>query len=261
MPILDRLLLKNPIRRLLAKIGLVNLATPVVAFAQRRMADWLDATKGTQDSEAHGTTRRDFLSRFLEAGQKDPVFINKQRVLSLTVATVFAGSDTTAISLRSIFYNLLSNPNTLQKLLDELDDCQRQGKFSHPVLVRWAEVHELPYLSAVIKEALRCHPAAGLPLERVVPAQGAQICGRFFPAGTVVGCSAWTIHRNTRIFGEDVEDFRPERWIDGTEKELTDRNNCLFSFGAGARTCVGKHISFLEMYKLIPAILRSFEVS
>jgi cytochrome P450 len=49
----------------------------------------------------------------------------------------------------------------------------------------------MPYLQAVIKEALRLHPAAALPLERVVPEGGATITGSFFPEGvsrTVKNC-------------------------------------------------------------------------
>jgi hypothetical protein len=41
----------------------------------------------------------------------------------------------------------------------------------------------MPYLQAVIKEALRVHPATGLPLEQVVPEGGTPLCGRFFPQG------------------------------------------------------------------------------
>ncbi|KAK5239208.1 hypothetical protein LTR40_014734, partial [Exophiala xenobiotica] len=33
----------------------------------------------------------------------------------------------------------------------------------------------------------------------------------------------------------------------------------LFPFGAGARTCIGKNISYLEMYRLVPAVLRTFD--
>ncbi|EOD46348.1 putative pisatin demethylase protein [Neofusicoccum parvum UCRNP2] len=111
-------------------------------------------------------------------------------------------------------------------------------------------------------EALRVHPAAGLPLERVVPApQGLEVCGERLPPGTVVGCSAWVLHRDERVFGGDVDAFRPERWIEAGEERRAEMKNCLFAFGAGARTCIGKNISLLEIYKLVPAVLRSFEIS
>lgn len=74
------------------------------------------------------------------------------------------------------------------------------------------------YLQAVIKEALRMHPATGLLLWRVVPEGGAELCGKFFPAGTAVGLNTWCAHYNEDVFGVDARLFRPERWIEA-EKE------------------------------------------
>lgn len=95
-----------------------------------------------------------------------------------------AGSDTTAITLSAILYHLLKNPTALQKLLDEIDDCYRQGKVLD--VISFKESQEMPYLQAVIKEGLRVHPATGLPLERVVPPGGATMCDYFFPEGVSV---------------------------------------------------------------------------
>jgi cytochrome P450 len=50
----------------------------------------------------------------------------------------------------------------------------------------------MPYLQVVLKEALRMHPATGLPLGRVVPEGGAVIAGRMFPAGVGVP-SSWAV--------------------------------------------------------------------
>lgn len=71
---------------------------------------------------------------------------------------------------------------------------------------------------ACIKEAMRMHPGVSLPLERIVPLGGTKLCGTYLPAGTVVGVNAAVIHRDRTIFGEDADDFRPERWLkDGQE--------------------------------------------
>lgn len=223
------------------------------------MADRAEAMKEKRDESK--ASRRDFLSRFIECHHKDPEFITPERVLSLAVSNVFAGSDTTAISLRAIFYFLLRNPSTMQKLLDEFRQMEEKGVFRpDDPLVQWNDVRDLPYLSAVIKEALRCHPAVGLVLERIVPPSGVTVAGTFLPGGTNVGCSAWTVHRDKNIFGPDPDVFRPERWIEASEAKKSEMNSYLFAFGAGARTCSGKNISLLEMHKLVPAVLKSFEV-
>ncbi|KAF4547698.1 Cytochrome P450-like protein 6 [Elsinoe fawcettii] len=255
MPWLDKVFLKNPIRMLLDRLGYLSTTSPIAAFAIQRMTE----RNGKQRAD-HDARSRDFLSRFLSAHNKDPDFISQERVTALTVANVFAGSDTTAISLRAIFYHLLQDPTKLQRLMTELDTEQHHGRLSAAQLVKWGEVRTLPYLSAVIKEALRCHPAVGLTLERVVPAAGIQVASHFIPGGTIVGCSPWTIHRSRDVFGEDASDFRPERWIEADEAKLSEMTSCLFSFGAGSRTCIGKNISYLEMYKLVPAVLRTFDL-
>lgn len=94
---------------------------------------------------------------------------------------MIAGSDTTATTLAAIFYYLLIYPHTLEKLRQEVDSMQREDQAAK--FVTFKESQHMPYLQAVIKEALRMCPATGLPLEREVPAGGATIDDRFFPEG------------------------------------------------------------------------------
>ncbi|KAM7204895.1 hypothetical protein V8F20_003357 [Naviculisporaceae sp. PSN 640] len=294
IPILDRLFLKNPIYLTLSEWGFIDATFPVAKFARARMAerlpelaksDALEAAKlkkssGSPPSPLLPTSEKekpivkspDLLSKFLAAREARPDFMTDTLVQTMAVSMAFAGSETTAISLSSIFYFLLRNPRTLDKLMSEIDDAARRGVFSdyESGLVTWHESQTLPYLDAVVKEAFRLHPAAGLLLERIVPEGGIEIAGEFVPGGTIVGCSAWIIHRNEDIFGEDVEEFRPERFIvskelGGEEREKEEqrvkvRNGHLMQFGMGSRTCIGKNISLLEIYKLVPSMLRRFEI-
>jgi cytochrome P450 len=217
----------------------------------------------------------DLLSKFIQAKADRPEFMTDSLVVTMGISMVFAGSETTAISISAIFYYLLKNPSCMQKLLDELDERARNGhlKDNKHGVVTWAESQDLPYLDACVKEAFRMHPAPGLPLERVVPPQGAEIAGVFVKGGTIVGCSAWVLHRRKEIFGEDVEVFRPERWLVGQGREIVDDDergkeekrikemgSTMLQFGMGARTCIGKNISLLEIYKLVPTVLRRFVV-
>ncbi|RMJ17486.1 hypothetical protein BHE90_002916 [Fusarium euwallaceae] len=257
IPFLDRLFIKNPIKIWMAKNGLLNSSAPVAEFAKKHVIE----RQREEESGIAKTPRRDFLNRFKEARAKDPEFITEQLVLALTVANMFAGSDTTGITMRAVFYYLLRDPSKMDKLLDELARESKAGRFSREDgLAQWEEVRDLPYLSAVINEALRCHPAVGLTMERIVPSNGVTIAGHFLPGGTIAGCSAWVIHQDAEVFGSDAAEFRPERWIDATPEQKRRMSNCLFSFGAGARTCIGKNISLLELYKLVPTILRRFEL-
>ncbi|KAJ6439194.1 cytochrome P450 [Purpureocillium lavendulum] len=272
IPFIDRLLLKNPIYLKLSQWGIFDGTFPVARFAPARMPERLPemAAMGAKApwrpiSSAAGEKPRppDLLSKFLAAQEVRPDFMTDKLVQTMAVSMAFAGSETTAISLAAIFYYLLRNPRSLIRLQTELNEAGSRNLFSdyETGLVTWGESQKLPYLDACIKEAFRLHPAAGLPLERVVPEPGAEIAGRFVKGGTIVGCSAWVIHRRTEIFGDDVNDYRPERWIPGSgETELRrvrEMNGYMFQFGMGPRTCIGKNISLLEIYKLVPSMLRS----
>lgn len=154
--------------------------------------------------------------------------------------------------------------------MEELDDKARAGHFrdNERGIVTWTESQDLPYLDACINEAFRIHPAPGLPFERVVPPEGVEISGNFIKGGTIVGCNAWVIHRRKDVFGDDVEVYRPERWLVDETKDrdqelarIRRMKNTQMQFGMGPRVCLGKHIGLMEMYKLIPSVLRRFEVS
>lgn len=267
MPILDLLLEKNPIRLFMQRIGLSNTVFPVTLFAQTRSAERFSSIQkikafGLSEDEAN-PRGVDLLSKFAQATHDHPEFMNDTRILTSCVSMVFAGSETTAISLSSVFYFLLKHPRVYKKLMKELDDAVADGSIESRdnKTVSWAESQKLPYLDAVIQESFRVHPAAGLILERIVPPQGIDILGEFIPGGTIVGCNAWVLHRRPEVFGADVDVFRPERWIEAGASQLKEMKATMFQFGAGARTCIGRNVSLLEVYKLVPSFLRRFEVS
>ena len=175
---------------------------------------------------------------------------------------IFAGSETTAISLSAVFHHILENPRVYKKLMAELDQAAKDGTIADREnnKVSWSETQKLPYLDACIQESLRMHPAAGLILERIVPAQGIDILGHSIPGGTIVGCNAWVVHRRPEIFGLDVDTFRPERWIEATPEKVREMKGAMLQFGAGSRSCIGRNISLLEIYKVVPSFLRRFKV-
>lgn len=146
--------------------------------------------------------------------------------------------------------------------MNELKDVivARGGSDLQYKQITWSEGKDMKYLQAVIKECLRCHPALGEVLPRVVPPGGVSLCDEFIPEGTVIGCNAWTIHQDKGVFGEDADVFRPERWIDNSEETIRRMEALSFHFGAGNRICIGRHIALLEMSKFIPEFFRRFEI-
>ncbi|KAJ6166878.1 Cytochrome P450 [Penicillium chermesinum] len=258
MPWLDYVLIKNPLRQYIKG----GSTSAVARFARARIDERFRELSEAGQAASPPRTHRDFLARFLEAQKAHPNVVTDNQVFSYTVSNVNAGSDTTAISLRAILYYTLKTPRVSEKLDKELRLALDEGRISFPV--SWKQSQEqLPYLDAVIKEALRLHPA-----KRTVPEGGLQLPGGpYLPGGTIVGANPWTIHRHS-CFGKEVNSFIPERWLRAegeSESAYQSRKQQMlratFTFGAGPRTCIGKNISLLEIYKLIPSLLLRYKIS
>lgn len=185
---------------------------------------------------------QDFVDKMIAARNQDPEKVTDYHLFIMGQSNVNAGSDTTSISLSSIMWHIMHNPEVLRKLREEIDEFTQQGKCSDNITFK--ESQEMPYFQAIIKEALRMHSATGLPMWRVVPAGGAEIDGRFFPEGTEVGVNAWVAHYDERVF-PDAKTFRPERWLETetSPEQLKEMNQmympvCLLSENTNFTLCI-----------------------
>lgn len=98
-----------------------------------------------------------------------------------------------------------------------------------------------------------------MPLPRDVPPGGAVLAGKFFPAGTSVGINPWVAHRNKSVFGQDADEFKPERWLSQDIDKLHAMDGYLLTFGMGNRNCIGKNISLLELSKVLPELVTRYD--
>lgn len=138
----------------------------------------------------------------------------------------------------------------LQKELDEALAHEDDPNAS------FEQVKRLPYLEAVINETLRIHSTSGIGLPREVPEGGLTVMGKTFPPGTVLSVPTYTIHRDKRVWGEDVEAFRPERWFEQDQAEIQKTFN---PFSFGPRACVGRNLASMELLIIIASILRRYD--
>lgn len=204
---------------------------------------------------------RDFLDLAMDA-EKDPEKkMTKYNVFMIGLSNIIAGSDTTAVSLSSVLWHLYANPSALQRLRSELEEAIEEKRMTSDSIT-FKESQNLPYLQACIKEGLRLCAATGLPLWREVPkgSGGVEVLGHFFPEGTELGINTWVAHYDQDIWGSDAASFRPERWIESSPEQLKVMDTFFMPFGQGSRTCIGRHISFLEMNKVIPMVVTQFDL-
>ncbi len=194
--------------------------------------------------------RTDLLGKLQEGRDDDGNLMSREELTAEALTQLIAGSDTTSKSVFfsfrfrtferlyankqipfssscAITYHLAHNPHVQRKLQKELDDAL--GTDDDPVST-FEQVKRLPYLQAVIDEALRIHSTSGIGLPRLVPEGGLTVFGRYFPEGTVLSVPTFTIHRDQAVWGEDVEAFRPERWFEQDKVEIQKAFNP-FSFG------------------------------
>lgn len=207
--------------------------------------------------------KNDFVNGYLAAKREHPQLVGDNEVIGYMILNILGGADTLAICTKATFYHLLKSPVAKARLVRELRDAQ----LPHPAPFQALE--KLPYLDACIKEGLRIHPVVGHILERVVPASGMTLPdGTVLPPGTIVGTNPWVMHTDKRIFGADAEHYRPERWLQGdgeSHEAFTARLKMMkdadLSFGGGNRTCLGRPLALVELYKVVSFVFGGYNVS
>lgn len=162
-----------------------------------------------------------------------------------------AGSLTTANTLDATIYYLLSNPTCLACLRRELDVAIPNPK----MIPSSAELEKLPYLTAVVHEALRLGKGVPHRLARVSPDVSYRYDDWVIPRGAAISMSSIGILEHPGIF-PDPHSFVPERWLPFDAPEVRHRRKYLIVFGGGSRMCLGLNLAWAELYLTVAAVIR-----
>lgn len=183
-------------------------------------------------------------------------------------AIMLAGFHTTQNALCAAIYFILTHDDVRQKLVHEL-----QSNVGSAESISGDVVQQLPYLNAVITEALRLYPPVPLGGPRVSP--GAYVDGTYIPAGvsdrfreneempvltkpvsqTEICTSLYALHHNPEYFSR-ADEFIPERWID---PEWTDRRDAVQPFLVGSRSCIARYFAKQMLQLTLAAFFVEFE--
>lgn len=215
----------------------------------RRVADELIAERKRDPDAAQ---KNDLLGLMLRG--RDPVTgqgLSDENIRHQLVTFLIAGHETTSGMLSFATYFLLKNPRVLEKARAEADAVLGTD------LPRVEHIARLRYIEQVLMEALRVWPTA--PAFQLRAHQDTVIGGRYAIGrrDTVVVLTPM-LHRDTRVWGDDVEDFRPERFAPEAFEQLPA--NAWKPFGNGQRACIGRPFAMQEAILLTAMMLQRFDL-
>lgn len=200
------------------------------------------------------------------------------------------GRDTTAQALTWTFHLLMHHRYTLAKIRQEIQQAiQSQpappppsgASATHtlplPVNPTLFTPASMPYTLAIFNEALRLYPPIPFEIKQAMSPTTLPD-GTFLPQGSVVVWCPWAMNRSKLTWGDDADEFRPERWLlagaatgnqaDGAGGEglppqkmtVMQKSASEFPvFNGGPRLCLGKKMAELIAVQVIATVAWTFE--
>ena len=168
------------------------------------------------------------------------------------VTIIGAGTITTSMTFTMIIFHLSHNPIILARLRDELNSVPGERPFT------LRQIEQLPYLNAVIQEALRLMPGGPNRVGRIAVDHattysqhskdgGTVVAEYVIPPGYEMSMTQWHLSRNEDVFYRPDE-FVPERWTDVDDSEKLRLEKAFAPFVKGTRNCLGMKYDSLSCY-------------
>ncbi|KAJ3874013.1 cytochrome P450 [Lentinula edodes] len=220
---------------------------------------------------------KDLLSIMMKENMKanDEDKLEEAEIIAQMSTFIFAAMDTTSSAMSRILHLLTLHPEVQDKLRQEIITARKErqgGQSSYDELVG------LPYLDAVCRETLRLYAPVStmlrkstedaiIPLSRPIRgADGTEVMEIYLPKATTVVISILNANRNPELWGPDVLEWKPERWLSPLPESVVNSKmpgvySHLMTFSGGSRSCIGFKFSQLEMKVVIAMLVENFKFS
>ncbi|BGP48900.1 hypothetical protein JCM10450v2_004779 [Rhodotorula kratochvilovae] len=232
--------------------------------------DGMESTRGSKDLIA-------LLLKSVE-GEGKASMTNEELRGQLTTF-LLAGHETTSTALTWTLWRLASDTKIQDKLRREIRAANAKAISEGRDELDSRELDALPYLDAVSREILRLespvtatvrHAAKDdlIPLSEPVPSSlepGKMLSHVRVKKGQTIFVPILAVNKSKRVFGDDAEEFRPERWIEsdnGTGKKIEGNvgvTSSILTFLAGPRSCIGYKFALLELKAILSVLVDAFE--
>nr|WOJ51797.1 cytochrome P450 family 782 subfamily C polypeptide 1 [Phlegmariurus tetrastichus] len=200
---------------------------------------------GTQMSEESKDVIHVLLS------QKGENKVTTKEIMGVMTDMLLGGLDTTVRAIEWAIAEMVANPHTLLKAQLELDNVVGKHR-----LFEESDIEKLPYLQAVVKEALRLHPPVPITNPHLNEAP-ATLAGYNLPRGCMVFVNIWGLGRDPSVWENPLQ-FNPDRFI-GSDLNVHGNHYQLLPFSSGRRKCPAYHMATLKVQHVLGMLLQCFE--
>ncbi|GAB1869652.1 Cytochrome P450 4C1 [Camponotus japonicus] len=191
------------------------------------------------------------LDRLLDINEKDNVSLPDEDLRANITSLLFAGHDTTAISIGWTLFCIGNDLKCQEKIHEELKEVFKDSQ--RPASIK--ELSQLKYLERVIKESHRLYPSAPLVIRKI--SEDIKMDNYIIPKDTSVAVRILLVHRNPEIWSNPLK-FDPDRFLPENLKQI--HPYAYIPFSAGPRNCMGQKFAMFEEKIILAAILRKWRV-
>ncbi|GFQ05531.1 cytochrome p450 89a2 [Phtheirospermum japonicum] len=170
--------------------------------------------------------------------------LDEDEMVGLCTEFLSAGTDTTSATLQWIMANLVKYPRIQDKLYQEI--------------IQEDDLQKMPYLKAVVLEALRRHPPGHFVLPHKVTRADVELDGYAIPENAVVNFMVADMGWDPQVW-EDPMEFKPERFLGETFDVTGSREIKMMPFGAGRRICPASALALLHLEYFVANLIWNFE--
>ncbi|CBF85201.1 protein CYP620E1 [Aspergillus nidulans FGSC A4] len=192
-----------------------------------------------------------YLSNLLEETKGRPLSADEEQVIKWTAGSLYTGgADTTVSTLSCFFLAMALYPDVQRKAQEELDTVLGSAK-----LPTFGDRARLPYIEAIVKEALRWHPVAPMGIPHMSTEDDIYE-GYLIPKNSLIMPNIWAFTHDASHY-KDPATFNPSRFLGDTPEP----DPSTLTFGFGRRICPGRLLADSSIFLTIAQSLAVFEIS